>query len=376
MARSLLFSPITVGGIDIPHRLWMPPMCQYSAAASGDELGRPNSWHLVHYGSRAQSGVAAVIVEATGVVPKGRISINCLSLHSDDQIPSFAALATVIHEAGAAAFIQLSHAGRKASGRPMWEEDLGPVPHECGGWTPEAPSSIPFQEGTTPPRQLDEDEVDAIADAFAQAARRAMEAGFDGVQIHGAHGYLIHQFLSPASNTRDDQWGGDFEGRTRFLREIVRRTRASVGSGALMVRLSATDWVEDDSHPGSHSWTLADTLRLAPLLVEDGVDMLNMSTGGNVITPVPAGPGYQVESARMTRQALRDAGLNTPIATVGLIRSAMQAEQILVGGDADVVEIARPLLTDPMIGHVWAGQLRAEATPLPAQYRRGVRRFI
>ncbi|MDC4232290.1 NADH:flavin oxidoreductase/NADH oxidase [Actinomyces sp. B33] len=378
MSRSRLFQPIRVGSVDVPNRLWMPPMCQYSAAPSGPGLGRPTDWHLVHYGARALGGVGAVVVEATAVVPRGRISINCLSLHDDALIPDFARLADVIHAGGARAFIQLNHAGRKASGRPMWAEADGPATPDIGGWEPVGPSPIPFAEGLPVPRPLTGEETAAVPGAFADAARRAVAAGFDGVQIHGAHGYLLHQFLSPASNARSDRWGGSGENRARLMRQTVRATRAAIGDAALMIRLSATDWVEDDSRPGAASWTLADTRGLVVDLVGDGADMINVSTGGNVVTRVPAGPGYQVPAARAVREALRSAGAPVPVAAVGLISSAAQAEQILVSGDADVIEIGRPLLTDPMIGRAWASRLRAEATALPApprQYERGTRRL-
>ncbi|MDY4041281.1 MAG: NADH:flavin oxidoreductase/NADH oxidase [Collinsella sp.] len=371
MGRSLLFQPMTVRGLELPNRLIMPPMCQYSAATAGPKLGRPTTWHLVHYGSRAQSGVGTVVVEATGVVPEGRISIACLSLHDDAQIPAFKQLADVIHAAGARAFIQLNHAGRKGSSRPMWLESEGPATPEIGGWQPVAPSAIPVSETALTPRELTDSEVDALADAYAAAARRAMEAGFDGVQIHGAHGYLIHEFLSPASNARTDRWGGGFEGRIRFVREVVRRTRSAIGEVPLLIRLSATDWLEADSLPGERSWTLADTCRLAPELVSDGVDMINVSTGGNVLASIPAGPGYQVGAASAVRETLRGAGLDTPVSAVGLILTGTQAEQILKSGDADAIEVGRPLLKDPTLPRLWATELHDEATPLPPQYLRG-----
>lgn len=371
MSSARLFQPLFVRGLSIANRLWMPPMCQYSAAASGEAMGRPNDWHIVHYGARALGGVGAVIVEATGVVPEGRISVGCLSLHDDEQIPSFARLADIIHAGGVAAFIQLNHAGRKASSRREWSSQKGKAGPEEGGWQTLAPSPIPFADEEPTPRELTEEEIDALIDSFAEAARRAVEAGFDGVQIHGAHGYLIHQFLSPASNARTDRWGGSFENRTRFAREVVRRTRAAIGEKALLVRLSATDWLEDDSAAGAGSWTVADTRRLAVALVDDGADIINISTGGNALAKIPAGPGYQVDSAAAVRRALREAGDETPVAAVGLILDAYQAEQILVSGQADIIEIARPLLSDPMLPRVWAAKLRAEATELPVQYARG-----
>lgn len=344
-------------------------MCQYSAAASGEELGRPREWHLIHYGARALGGVGAVIVEATGVVPEGRISLGCLSLHEDSRIGDFARIATAIHEGGAAAFLQLNHAGRKASSRLEWESERGPATPEEGGWQTLAPSAIPFGPASPMPRALTGEEIRAIVEAFAAAARRAIAAGFDGVQIHGAHGYLLHEFLSPASNARDDEWGGDFRGRTRLLREVVRRVRAEIGEAPLLVRLSATDWREDDSLPGRNSWTLADTECLAPQLVGDGADMLCLSTGGNALAPMPIGPGYQVGAARAVRRALVEAGSPVPVSTVGLIRSPEQAEQILLDESADVVEVGRDLLADPMLPRAWAARLHGEI-PMPPQYRR------
>lgn len=367
-----LFQPITVRDLEIRNRLWMPPMCMYSAVAAGPELGRPTEWHQVHYGARAFGGPGAIIVEATGVVPEGRISVNCLALHDDAQIPAFAAVADAIHRGGAAAFIQLNHAGRKGSSRAPWLPGFANA--EEGGWQVVAPSPIAFDAQSPVPRALSGDEVDAVVEAFAAAAARALEAGFDGVQVHGAHGYLVHQFLSPASNQREDRWGGDFEGRTRLAREIVRAVRARIGEAPLLVRLSATDWTQeypDDARPG---WTLADTQTLAPLLVADGADMINVSTGGNVADArIPRGVGYQVFAASAVRRALQDASTEhgeVPVAACGLIVAAEQAEQILLDGDADVIEIGRVLLSDPMAPLVWARRLRSQQPSLPDQYLR------
>ncbi len=401
MSRARLFQPIDVAGLEIRNRLWMPPMCMYSAAPLGPELGRPTPWHQVHYGARAIGGVGAVIVEATGVVPEGRISINCLSLHDDRQIPSFAAIVDRIHEGGARAFIQLNHAGRKGSSLAGWRTGR-PTPEE-GAWQVVAPSAIGFDAGSPTPRALTGDEVLATVDAFAQAARRAIQAGFDGVQLHAAHGYLIHQFLSPASNRRSDQWGGDFEGRTRFIRQVVRAMRAQIGRAPLLVRLSATDWTQEYPEDGRPGWTLADTQRLAPLLGDDGASMINVSTGGNVADAVVrGGAGYQVFAAAAVRQALEggqgrgtEAGIcgqdvpakpneppavglqrvepSLPVSACGLITAPEQAEQILVDGAADVIEIGRVLLSDPMAPLAWAHRLRSDLE-VPAQYRRGARR--
>jgi len=393
MSHARLFQPITVADLEVRNRLWMPPMCMYSAAPLGQELGRPTPWHQVHYGSRAIGGVGAVIVEATGVVPEGRISVNCLSLHDDAQIPSFAAVADRIHAGGARAFIQLNHAGRKGSSLPGWQ--TGWPTQEQGAWQVVAPSAIPFDAGSPTPRALADDEVLATVDAFAQAARRAIRAGFDGVQVHAAHGYLIHQFLSPASNTRTDRWGGDFEGRTRFVRRVVRAIRAQIGSAPLLVRLSATDWTQEYPEDGRPGWTLADTRRLAPLLADEGASMINVSTGGNVAdAAVGGGVGYQIFAAAAVRRALEESGgrggdegvpAGAPVVTVergeprlpvsacGLITAPEQAEQILVDGSADAVEVGRVLLSDPMAPLAWASRLRADVD-VPEQYLRATRR--
>ena len=373
MSRARLFEPVLVGGLEVPSRLWMPPMCQYSAAPVGAGMGMPGDWHRLHYGTRALGGVGAVIVEATAVVPEGRISVNCLSFHEDACIPAFGELARLIHAGGAAAFIQLNHAGRKGSARAGWLE--GHAGAEEGGWQVVAPSPIPFAPGWPVPRELTDEDVLGVVEAFAQAARRAVEAGFDGVQVHAAHGYLIHQFLSPASNHRTDRWGGDFGGRTRLAREVVRAIRAAIGDAALLVRVSATDWTQEYPADGRAGWTLEDTLRLAPLLVEDGVDMVNVSTGGNVHDArIAGGPGYQVFAASAVRDVLGWGGGRTvPVAACGLVLAPEQAEQILADGRADVVEIGRVMLTDPMAPRVWRGRLRVEQG-WPEQLRRGTAR--
>lgn len=374
MARARLFEPVTVGSLEIPNRMWMPPMCQYSARALGPEMGRPTDWHLVHYGERARGGVGAVIVEATGVTPEGRISVNCLSLHDDAQIPSFARLAEVIHAGGARAFIQLNHAGRKGSTAAGWKTGAGRPGAEEGGWQTLAPSPIPFAPGDPTPRTLDEGGIGDVIEAFARATHRALAAGFDGVQIHAAHGYLIHQFLSPASNTRTDAWGGDFEGRTRLAREVTRAVRAASGSAPVLLRISATDWTQEYPADGRPGWTLEDTRRLAPLLVEDGVDCVNVSTGGNVADArIAGGPGYQVFASAAVRGALDAAQRVVPVSACGLVTAAEQAEQILVDGAADVVETARLLLTDPWAPQAWRTRLRAPSS-LPPQYLRGTAR--
>lgn len=393
MTNTHLFSPVAVHATPVKNRLWMPPMCQYSAqpepdlAPSGpwmpldgvEIVGAPTQWHLQHYAARALGGVGAIIVEATGVVPEGRISTHCLSLHDDALIPAFAELAEAIHAGGAAAYLQISHSGRKGS-RPQGWADRGARGVDEGGWDLVAPSALSFSVNDRIPQELAEDEILALVAAYAQAARRAIDAGFDGVQIHGAHGYLIHEFFSPFSNRRSDEWGGDFAGRTRFFREVTRAVRAAIGHAGLLVRISATDWLNDPDAPNGVTddrigWTIADTQRLAPLLVEDGADVLCISTGGNVIdASIPSGSGYQVFAAAAVKAALCAAGCgDIPVAACGSITSPDQAERILAEGCADVVEVGRALLTDPTLPAAWASALGVHAE-LPKQYARGLRR--
>lgn len=393
MAKIQLFTQVHVGSQTVKNRVWMPPMCQYSAVpakgiepsgnwlplAGIDRQGAPTQWHLQHYTARALGGVGAVIVEATGVTPQGRISSHCMSLHEDALIPAFAELANAIHEGGAQAYLQIVHSGRKGS-RPQGWADQGVRPLDDGGWELSAPSPIPFTAKDRVPRELTAEEIAQTVEDFAQCARRAIAAGFDGVQVHAAHGYLIHQFLSPLSNERDDQWGGDFEGRTRFMREVTRAVRGSIGDAALLVRISATDWLADPQAPTGvedprHGWTIAETQKVAPLLVEDGADMICVSTGGNVMdAPIPAGPSYQLPAAAAVKRSLISAGhADIPVSAVGLIHTAEQAEQALLLGAADVIEIGRPLLTDPTLAQQWRAAVRSDAE-LPAQYKRGIPR--
>ncbi|WP_043535786.1 NADH:flavin oxidoreductase/NADH oxidase [Actinomyces polynesiensis] len=373
MPHAKLFEPVPVAHLEVPNRLWMPPMCQYSAEATGPRMGMPTDWHRVHYGASALGGVGAVIIEATAVAPEGRISVNCLSFHEDDRIPAFAELARLIHAGGAAAFVQLNHAGRKGSARAGWlQGHAGP---DEGGWPVVGASPVPFATGWPVPRELSDAEVEGVVEDFAHAARRAVEAGFDGVQVHAAHGYLIHQFLSPASNHRTDRWGGDFAGRTRLAREVVRAIRDAIGDAALLVRVSATDWTQEYPEDGRPGWTLEDTRALAPLLVEDGADMVNVSTGGNVPDArIGSGPGYQVFAAAAVREAVGTGGGRcVPVAACGLVLAPEQAEQILVDGRADVVEIGRVMLTDPMAPRVWRRRLRVDPG-WPPQLERGTAR--
>ena len=354
---SQLFTPITLRDVTVRNRVWVSPMCQYSAVD-----GVPNDWHLVHHGSFARGGAGLVFTEATAVAPEGRISPEDTGLWNDEQQAAWARIVDFVHGQGAAAGIQLAHAGRKASTYPPFAEHRGPVPDEDGGWTPVAPSDVAFP-GLRDPEPLDAVGIAEVVTAFGDAAERALAAGFDVLELHAAHGYLLHEFLSPLSNLRGDEYGGSFDNRVRLLLEVVREVRGRVPTGVpVVVRLSATDWTEG-------GWTLGDSVRLGGLLRAEGVDLVDTSSGGNALADIPIGPGYQVPFARTIRE---EAGI--PTGAVGMISEPKQAEEILAEGSADVVLLARELLRDPH----WA--LRAafelgdsDAAPWPKQYLRARR---
>ncbi len=355
-----VFDPITLRGLTVRNRIWVPPMCQYSVPA---EDGVATDWHLVQYGALARGGAGAVIVEATGVLPEGRISPRDLGLWNDAQRDALAPIVDFVHSQGAAAGIQLGHAGRKGSTYPGWGTDRsGTVPAAAGGWETVGPTDAPFGEYAAP-RALDEAGIRQVVEAFAVAARRAVQAGFDIIEVHGAHGYLIHQFLSPLSNTRADGYGGDLERRSRLLLEVVDAIRTTVDDAVpVIVRLSATDWTDG-------GLTAADTGRIGTLLADHGVDLLDISTGGNVAhARIPAGPGYQVPFATAVRAA---AGL--PVSAVGMITDAQQAEQIVATGLADVVMVGRESLRDPNFPIRTAAALRYDLPYRPAPFARAYR---
>ncbi len=305
-------------------------MCQYSS-----EDGFANDWHLVHLGSRAVGGAGMVMLEAAAVRADGRISPQDLGIYKDEHVVQLRRITDFLKENGASPAIQLGHAGRKASMHRPWERS-GFVLESEGGWSRVvAPSSIPFGEGYLTPFELSFDEIGDIIDAFAAATHRAVAAGFEIIELHGAHGYLIHQFLSPLSNHRTDEYGGSFENRTRFLRELVGRVRAEWPANLpLLVRLSATDWTEG-------GWDLEQTIRLSKELIVLGVDLIDCSSGGNVHANIPLSPGYQVPFA----DAVKKAGV--PSAAVGLITEPSHANSIIESGQADLVMLARELLRDP-----------------------------
>lgn len=348
---SLLFSPITIRNTTVRNRLWVAAMCQYSAVD-----GVPNDWHLVHLGTRAVGGAGMVISEATAVSPEGRISAGDTGIWNDQQAQAWEPITRFITSQGATAAIQIAHAGRKASVKRPWQ---GMGYSEDEGWQTVAPSAEAFDKLPVP-HELSNAEVKQVIADFAAAARRSVAAGFEVIQIHGAHGYLIHEFLSPLSNKRTDEYGGSFENRIRFLVEISDAVRAAIGDSIPMVtRISATDWVEG-------GWDVEQSVELAKVLKERGTDMLDVSGGGlDPRQKLDPKPGYQVPFAAQIRA---ESGM--PTGTVGLITEAKQAEEILHNGEADAVLMARLFLRDPYFPLRAAAELGDEIE-WPKQYLRG-----
>jgi 2,4-dienoyl-CoA reductase-like NADH-dependent reductase (Old Yellow Enzyme family) len=327
-----LFEPLVIRDITFANRVFVSPMCQYSSTD-----GYANDWHFVHLGSRAVGGAGLVLTEATAVLPEGRISPQDLGIWKDDHIEPLARIARFIREQGSVAGMQLAHAGRKASTYRPWAGS-GTVLESNGGWSHVvAPSAVPFADHYPMPRALSIDGIKNIVSAFAAAARRACEAGFRVIEIHAAHGYLIHEFLSSYSNRRTDNYGGSFENRTRILRETVAAVRDAWPERApLFVRISATDWIDG-------GWDIEQSVELARQLTELGADLIDCSSGGNLAqAKIPVGPGYQTQFAERVR---REANILT--GAVGMITSPAQAEHILISGQADAVIIAREFLRDP-----------------------------
>ena len=332
-------------------------MCEYSSTD-----GHAGDWHLVHLGSRAIGGAGLVFTEATAVSPEARISPHDLGIWKDEHIPALERVTRFLHQHGAYAGIQLAHAGRKASMAPPWEKTRTIPPSE-GGWQPIAPSSLRFNEAYPLPTALDRAGMDKIIADFRSAALRAQAAGFDVIEVHAAHGYLLHEFLSPLSNQRTDQYGGSFENRVRFPLEVVRAVRAAWPEHLpVFVRISATDWT-----PASlgESWALPESVAFATLLKEAGVDLIDVSTGGNhPAQQIPLGPGYQViHSATIHREA------GIPTGAVGMITAAAQADQIIRNGEASLVLLAREFLRDPYWPLHAAQHLQQQIT-WPIQYLR------
>jgi len=363
-----LFAPYQLRSLTLANRVVVSPMCQYCA-----HDGFPDDWHFVHLGSRAIGGASLVITEASAVLPEGRITPGDLGLWDDAHIPAFARIVDFLHTHGSAAGIQLAHAGRKASMAVPWE-DVRVIPPAEGGWTNVfAPSSIPFNEHYPTPIELSLDEIRRIQHAFRDAAVRALAAGFDVLEIHAAHGYLIHEFLSPASNHRTDQYGGSFDNRIRFLLETIHLVREVwPESLPLFVRVSATDWLEFPesnpdfaTQPDNLGWTVSQTVQLAHLLKDHAVDLIDVSSGGNISkVTIPVGPGYQTAFAARIKHET-----HLPTATVGMISSPEQADQIVRTHQADLVLLARELLRDPYWPLRAAQQLRFDIS-WPVQYVR------
>jgi 2,4-dienoyl-CoA reductase-like NADH-dependent reductase (Old Yellow Enzyme family) len=350
---SRLFSPLTLRDLTLPNRVAVSPMCQYMAAD-----GVPGDWHRVHLGQFAQSGPGLVMVEATGVEPEGRITPRCPGLWNDAQEAAFAPILAFARSVGESRLgIQLAHAGRKASTAPPWEG--GGYVEGAEGWETRGPSALSFNDVWPAPRALDEAGIEGIVAAFAQAARRAVRLGFDLVEIHAAHGYLLHQFLSPLSNRRNDGWGGSLEGRMRLPLAVARAVRRAIPEGMpLLVRISATDWIEG-------GWDADQSVELCKALREAGCDMIDVSSGGlDPRQAIPVGPGYQVPFAARIRA---EAGI--PTMAVGLITDPLQAETILASGQADMVALARAMLWNPR--WVWhAAAALGETVQPPAPYAR------
>ena len=348
-----LLSPLTMRGVTLRNRIVMSPMCQYSA-----EEGLADDWHLVHLGSRAVGGTGLIFVEATAVTRDGRISPADLGIWSDEHVEPLARIARFVQDQGAAAGIQLAHAGRKASTEPPWKGGR-PIPPEEGGWTVVAPSPIPFLEGGPVPVPLDEAGIDEVVAAFEAAARRALAAGFRILEIHAAHGYLLHEFLSPLSNHREDRYGGSLENRMRLTLRVAERLRELMPEDLpLFARISAMDWADG-------GWDIEQSVELAKRFREAGVDLIDVSSGGLVPrVKIPVARGYQVPFARRIRH---EAGIAT--GAVGMITEPEHAEEIVRSGDADLVLLARELLREPY----WAFKAQralSQEPALPVQYER------
>ncbi len=358
-----LFQPLQLRSVTARNRVMVSPMCQYSC---DDRSGRVTDWHLVHLGSFATGGAGIVCVEATAVEARGRISPFDVGLWDDSQIEPLARVARFLRAQGAVPAIQLGHAGRKAAVDKPWNGGKQLDPSQ-GGWRVVGASAIPFAEGYQAPEPLTAAGVAEVVAAFARAAERALAAGFELIELHAAHGYLLHQFLSPASNQRDDQYGGSLENRMRLTLEVTRAVRAVWPERLpLFTRVSGTDWLEDDTT--RPSWTLAQTVELARRLKDEGVDVIDCSSGGNEAhARIPLGAGYQVPLAAAVR---REAGI--PTVAVGMITEAAQADQIIRSGQADIVALAREELRNPHWAQEAAHTL-GQPAPFPPQYQRAAR---
>ncbi len=349
----MLFSPITVRGLVVPSRLWVSPMCQYSAI---DGVVQP--WHQVHLGSWAINKAGLIIAEATAVVPEGRISPEDSGLWNDEQEEAWGPVLSFAQEQGVPMALQLAHAGRKASARAPFREGDPVVLQAEGGWVPEAPSAEAY-EGLLDPVEISVSRIADIVAAFGESAKRAVRAGFDAIEVHAAHGYLLHTFLSPLSNHRQDHYGGSFENRTRIVLEVVERIRSVIpDSMPLFVRISASDWFED-------GWSVEESIVLSQQMAARGVDLIDVSSGGLAKSqPIRLGPGYQMGFAQAISESVE-----CLVGTVGLITEARQAEEALQSGVGDVVLMGRQFLREPSYALRAAKELGVDL-PWPGQYRK------
>lgn len=353
---SLLFSPMNLRGRTARNRLWVAPMCQYSAVD-----GVPQEWHHTHLAQFASGGAGIVIAEATAVSPDARISPEDTGLWDDAQRDAWAPIVSAIQSRGALAGIQLAHAGRKASTWSPFSGHRGSVPRESGGWSTQAPSAVAY-EGFAEPIAMDADEIDSVVDDFAAAARRAVEAGFDVIEIHAAHGYLLHEFLSPLSNHRDDAYGGSLENRARLLLRVVDAVRDAAPEVPLFVRFSASDAADG-------GWNVEETTTVAHWASERGADLFDISSGGLVAHQhIVAVPGYQVGFAAAVRE-----GAGVPVSAVGLITDSSHAESVLQAGQADAIMAGREWLRDPHFALRAASELGVDIDYWPKQYVRARR---
>ena len=350
-----LFEEYKIREITMRNRLWVSPMCMYSS-----ENGFPNDWHLVHLGSRAVGGAGLVCVEATAVSPEGRISPADSGIWLDEHVPAFSRLTRFIKANGAVPAIQIAHAGRKASTAVPWDGGKMVAP-DSGGWDVVAPSSIAFSPDYPVPREMDERDIQKVTSDFSDAARRAVESGFEVIEVHAAHGYLLHEFLSPLSNDRTDDYGGSLENRMRLPLKVAETVRAAVpGDLPVFVRISATDWADG-------GWDLSQSIEFAKNLKDIGIDLIDCSSGGLVANDqITLGAGYQVPFAEAIRH---EAGIAT--VAVGMITEARQAEDILRNEQADAVMVAREFLRDPYFAFTAASELGGDVH-VPRQYGRAI----
>lgn len=351
---SKLFSPLKIRNVELKNRIAVSPMCQYSC-----NEGVVNDWHLVHLGSRAIGGAGLIITEAAAVSPEGRISPDDAGIWNDEQANAFKRITSFIKSQNAVAGIQLAHAGRKASTYSPWKGN-GKIPIENGGWQTLAPSALHFSDNYPRPKEMNEEDINFIINQFAIAARRSVEAGFEVIELHFAHGYLVHEFLSPLSNLRKDKYGGSLENRCRLSIQIAKFVREVIPNRTpLFVRISSTDWVED-------GWDIEQSIQLVNWLKAVGVDLIDCSSGGNISgVKIPVAPGYQIPFAEKIK---KEANILT--GGVGLITDAEQAEKIIAEEKADIVLLARQMLRDPFWALHAAKKLGVDLTDYPKQYLR------